>query len=181
MGGARGLATHPQKLQLRGIRGILERALKVQGVRIKLPEGKRRYEFKEFHGFRKFFETQATEARMNSKNINKLLNHHVGYESHYYKPLQDTVLLDYLKAVPYLTINDFKKSVLQAQVAELTEARDTAQRMQQEEIAKLRAGYERLEQIMTTVFKISENGEEKFRFTLGDPSKCDKELKYVKE
>ena len=111
LGGVTGLATHPQKLKLRGIRGILERALKVQGVRIKLPEGKRRYEFKESHGFRKFFETQATEAGMNPKNINKLLNHHVNYEPNYYKPLQDTVLQDYLKAVPYLTINDFEKSV----------------------------------------------------------------------
>jgi hypothetical protein len=36
---------------------MLERVLKAQVVRIKLPEGKRFYEFKEFHGLRKFFET----------------------------------------------------------------------------------------------------------------------------
>ena len=100
---------------------MLERALKVQGVLIKLPEGKRFYEFKEFHGFRKFFETQATEVGMNPKNINKLVNHHVDNGARYYKPLQDKVLQDYMKAIPFLTINDFEKPVL-LQKVELLEA-----------------------------------------------------------
>jgi hypothetical protein len=143
LGGRRGVAKDPKKLRERGLRRMMERALKVQGVRTELPEGKRRYEVNAFHGFRKFYETQTTIAGMNSKNINKLLNHHVNYEPHYYKPQQDDVLKDYLRAIPYLTISDYDKTVL-IQRNEALEAENTGKldRMQKEiEFLKKNAYY----------------------------------------
>lgn len=133
VGGQRGVAQDPKKLRERGLRKMMERALKRQGLRTKLPPGKRRYEVKEFHGFRKFFETQTALAKMDPKNINKLTNHHVNYEPNYYKPLQDDVLKDYLKAVPYLTVNDFEKSVLLQKVEVLEAEKDgKLERMQKQ-------------------------------------------------
>lgn len=161
------------------------------GVRDPLPRdpvtnkliGKRRHEFKMVHGLRMYFSSIAEPILENRDIVRMLLGQGNPMDESYRDPKakEKMLLKHYLKLVPALTISDVDKEALQAQVAELTEAIDNAQRIQQEEIAKLRAGYERLEQIMTTVFKISENGEEKFRFTLGDPSKCDKELKFVKE
>ena len=42
---SRGLVTAPKKLRATGIKRLIERALKSQGIRNKLPPGKRRYEF----------------------------------------------------------------------------------------------------------------------------------------
>jgi hypothetical protein len=52
-------ATAPKKLSYAGLKKMLSRALKNEGVRNVLPEGKRRYEWKESHRYRKFFETYA--------------------------------------------------------------------------------------------------------------------------
>jgi integrase len=50
-----GFATNPNKLSIKAIKSLINRALRSQGLRTKLPEGKRRHEFQEAHGCRKFF------------------------------------------------------------------------------------------------------------------------------
>ena len=73
------------------------------------------------HGFRKFFQTQAQRAMMHV-NVEVLMGHRLGIADSYYKPTKEQLLTDYLKAVPYLTINsDIDKSVLQKQMVELIE------------------------------------------------------------
>ena len=52
-----GIITQPRKLQSQGIKRIMETALWTQGLRSKLEPGKRRHEFQEDHGLRKFFES----------------------------------------------------------------------------------------------------------------------------
>ena len=44
-----GFATHPNKISIRAIKSLLNRALWAQGLRTNLPEGKRRHEFQEAH------------------------------------------------------------------------------------------------------------------------------------
>jgi hypothetical protein len=119
-----GFATAPKKLEYEGVKKILNRALKMEGLRNVLPKGKRRYEWKQSHGYRKFFETHAGSV-MHPYNVKLLIDHKLeGSENSYWKPTEMTLLEDYLKAVPKLTINNqdnIDKSVLQKEVAELKE------------------------------------------------------------
>ncbi|MDE1767322.1 MAG: hypothetical protein KGI27_13775 [Thaumarchaeota archaeon] len=59
------------------------------------------YEFKQIHGFRKFFKTTAERA-MKTIDVEKLM----GHAENYYKPHEQYLLEEYLKAVPYLTISE---------------------------------------------------------------------------
>lgn len=117
-----GLASHPRRLKDAGIKKLLNRALTEQHIRLALPEGERRHEFKTSHGYRKFFKTRA-EGVMKPLNVELLMGHNSGISESYYRPTEKEVLEDYLKVVPYLTINNDQKVAvqLQKQVAELTE------------------------------------------------------------
>ncbi|MDG6968580.1 MAG: hypothetical protein JRN50_03880, partial [Nitrososphaerota archaeon] len=55
------------------------------------------------HGFRKFFKSQA-ERHMKSLHVEIILGHNVGLAENYYRPSEDDLLTDYLKAAPDLTI-----------------------------------------------------------------------------
>jgi hypothetical protein len=122
-GGRVGLVTRPKKLASNAIQKLLSRALSEQGIRPHaLPKGVRRHEWKGAHGFRKFFETRATEAGLPFIHAEFLMGHSLGLPDSYIKPIQDNVLEHYLKAADKLTINyDSDKATLQKQVAELTE------------------------------------------------------------
>jgi site-specific recombinase XerC len=120
--GRLGLAKYPRRLKVDAVKKIIERAWLQEGIRPHaLPEGERRYEFKGVHGFRKFFQTRAQQA-MNLMNVEILMGHSLGIADSYYKPTYEQLFADYLKAVPFLSINyDYDKSALQKQVTELTE------------------------------------------------------------
>lgn len=98
----RGLATIPKPLKSTGLKRLLERALWAQGLRQPL-EGKKRHEFSEAHGFRKFFKTVA-ERHMKSLHVEMLMGHSLGLGNNYYRPPEKEVVDEYLKAVPELTI-----------------------------------------------------------------------------
>lgn len=50
-----GLAKNPRQFSSAEIRMLINDAWKIQGVRESRQEGKKRYEFKSLHGFRKLF------------------------------------------------------------------------------------------------------------------------------
>jgi hypothetical protein len=101
-----GFATAPKKLTYNGLRRVLNRTLKTEGLRSVLPEGKRRYEWKQSHGYRKFFETYAGSV-MHPYNVKMLIDHKLeGSENSYWKPTELQLLEDYLRAIPKLTINN---------------------------------------------------------------------------
>ena len=104
-GGNYGLATYPKKIDLKAVKKIINRALRKQGLRQALPDGKRRHEFKEMHAFRKFFQTRAEQV-MKHINVELLMGHNLGLTGSYYKPQEAEVLSNYLKAVLQLTIID---------------------------------------------------------------------------
>lgn len=114
-----GLATCPKKLKSSGIKRLLERALWEQGIRHPLSAGVRRHEWKAAHGFRKFYKSHAEQV-MKPINVEITMGHNIGVSASYYKPTENEVLQDYLKAADILTINS-DKIVLQKQVAELKE------------------------------------------------------------
>jgi len=59
------------------------------------------HEFKQIHGFRKYFKTNA-ERTMKTIDVEKLM----GHAENYYKPPEDYLLGQYVEAVPNLTISE---------------------------------------------------------------------------
>ncbi len=58
------------------------------------------------HGFRKFFTTQLINSKVNPEIREMLLGHSIGLASAYYKPTEDEMLDEYMKAADNLTINE---------------------------------------------------------------------------
>jgi len=154
---SKGLVTLPKKLQATGIKRLIERALKSQGIRNKLPLGKRRYEFQTDHGFRKFFKTRA-EQKMKPINVEVLMNHSTGISDSYYRPNENELLKDYLNAVPELTLskenrvlNDSEK--LRTHGSEIDHLK--------EEIRKIKLRNEIVEVLRQGILQYSEKNPEK--------------------
>ena len=59
------------------------------------------YEFKQVHGFRKYFKTNAERA-VKTIDVEKMM----GHAENYYKPSEEHLLEQYIKAVPELTISE---------------------------------------------------------------------------
>ena len=68
--------------------------------------GKIRKNVKLTAGFRKYFNTQLVYADVNSKVKEMLMGHSLGLDDNYFKPGENKILQEYLKAVDYLTINE---------------------------------------------------------------------------
>jgi integrase len=115
----KGWATIPKKLKSSGVKALVENAIWTQGLRRKLPPGKRRHEFQADHGFRKFFKTRA-EQIMKPINVEMLMSHSTGVSDSYYRPTEKDLFDDYLKAIDLLTING-DRVTLQKQMTELEE------------------------------------------------------------
>lgn len=115
-----GLASKPKKLTSGALKNLLCRALKKQGIRKDLPDGKHRYEFQADHGFRKFFETNCKQAGMTEGDVEWLMNHHDSY----HRPTEQQLLDSYLQAIQKLTISVQVKAIEQlSKIGDLEEAR----------------------------------------------------------
>jgi site-specific recombinase XerC len=102
---ATGLATHPKKLKTTTIQKMLSRALKKQGIRQPLKKDARRHPFKLAHGLRKAFRSKAGLV-MHHLNVELIMGHKTtGTQETYWRPTEEDVLEDYLRAVDLLTIN----------------------------------------------------------------------------
>jgi hypothetical protein len=106
-----GLAIYPKKLKSSGIKSLLERAIKAQGLWKPLSEGTTRREWKGVHGLRKYYKSHAEQV-MKPINVELTMGHDIGISASYYKPTISEVIQDYLKAVDLLTING-AKNILQ--------------------------------------------------------------------
>jgi predicted transcriptional regulator len=99
-----GVVTTPKQLKSSGIKSLLERALKAQGLvkPLNKQNNERRQEWKGAHGLCKFYQTTA-EKVMKSINDEITMGHNIRVTASYYKPYEDEVLDEYLKAVDLLT------------------------------------------------------------------------------
>jgi integrase len=104
-----GLVTMPQKLSSIGIKRLIERALWAQGLRKELEEGKKRHEFATCHALRKFFKTRCELAGVKPINVENLMGHSTGISDAYYRPSEQDLLEDYLKATDSLSVDDARK------------------------------------------------------------------------
>ena len=106
-----GKATEPRQLKDSGIKSLLERAAKSEGLFPPLIKGQKRREWKVSHGLRKYFKTKCENAGMRSLHIEMLLGHNTGVTKSYYRPLESEMLEDYHKAVELLTVEETNKKV----------------------------------------------------------------------
>ena len=96
----------PRPFAERSLEGILQQWLVNSGIRRRDPVNRyRRKEVKRLHGFRKFFTTQLVHAKVIPEIREMLLGHKIGLASAYYKPTEDEILAEYMKAIDNLTIN----------------------------------------------------------------------------
>ncbi len=79
----------------------------------------KRHEWKGAHGYRKAFKTRAEQV-MRPANVETLMGHDIGVSESYWRPTEQEVLQDYLKAVPLLCVNG-NNMVLEKQIEQLTE------------------------------------------------------------
>jgi len=96
---------NPHLLNQAAITRLLNRAWQAQKIRTKLSNGEKRHEFKTAHGFRKYFKTQAEQARIPSIKIELLMGHSLGVSDSYVRFTEEQILEDYLKIVDHLTVN----------------------------------------------------------------------------
>jgi hypothetical protein len=86
------------------------------------------------HGFRKFFTTQCINSKLNSEIREMLLGHKIGLASCYYRPTQEDMLNEYLKAVNLLTINEENRLKQKVETLEIEKS----------QLATLQADFEKL-------------------------------------
>jgi hypothetical protein len=112
-------ASEPIKIETNGLRGLVERALRAEGLRKRLDMKRvRHHEFKANHGFCKFFQTNA-EPKMKSLDVMTLMGQDTGLAASYNKPTVHMLLEEYLKAVDNLTID--KSRISQSVVEKVSE------------------------------------------------------------
>ena len=125
----------PKRLKSTGVKRMIEDALKGTGIRKPLEKGKRRHEFQADHGFRKFFKS-ACERRMKSLHVEILMGHDVGLAENYYRPSEEELLDDYLKAVPDLTIIERTSPAVAGEKLEELERENLTLRKEVQEIRR---------------------------------------------
>lgn len=88
-------------------KNMLGKLMKQAGSRKVLKEGDeyRNYEFKQAHGFRKFFKTRMELAGVKPIDIEKFMGHSIGTSNSYYKPTAKELAESYAKAIDELTIS----------------------------------------------------------------------------
>jgi hypothetical protein len=88
-------------------------------LRTKLAEGKRRHEFQANHGFRKAFKTMCETAGVKPIVTETLMGHSTGISDSYYRPTENDLLEEYLKA-DVLTISNENRLKMQVEVLAAT-------------------------------------------------------------
>ena len=113
-------------------------------MREKLTDTKnyRSYEWKQAHGFRKFFKTRMEAAGVKPLVIEMLMGHSTGVSGSYFKPTEREMLAEYLKGVEDLTVLGMAptmrgEAVLAAMRREMLGVSYTAKTMQSGDLSKL--------------------------------------------
>ncbi|MDE0267182.1 MAG: hypothetical protein OXK17_09280 [Thaumarchaeota archaeon] len=109
------------------------------------------HEFKQIHGFRKYFKTNA-ERTMKTIDVEKLM----GHAENYYKPSEEYLLGQYVAAVPNLTISEEAelRSTIERQAAISDRKVGEIERENEdlhERLAKLESSYASVREILENV------------------------------
>jgi integrase len=96
-------------ISLNNLNTMIGTLLVKAGLRTVDRTGHNRKEVARAHGFRKFFTTQLVNSKLNPEIREMLLGHKIGLASAYYRPTEQEMLDEYMKAVNNLTINEENK------------------------------------------------------------------------
>ena len=116
--------------------GALLQQLRMRTV-ISQREGYKNYEFKQAHGFRKFFKTRMEVAGVKPLAIETMMGHSTGVSKSYYKPTTEELAKEYAKAFKDLTITGEKQPAPEETVVTIRRELLRARHYSEEEIAKL--------------------------------------------
>jgi integrase len=115
-----------QPLKLRAVERLISRTIEKSGIRtverqteLHNEHGKVRKNVRLTTGFRKFFDTRLIYADVKPAIKEMFMGHSIGLDDHYFKPGENDMLQEYLKAVDYLTMNEENR--LKIKVGELIE------------------------------------------------------------
>jgi integrase len=103
---------YPKTMKAIGLTKLLIRNLHRSGVILAEKEiegmrtGKKRNVVARAHGFRKFATTNLIRAKINPEAREMLLGHSISLTGAYYRPGDDEILQEYVKAIDLLTINN---------------------------------------------------------------------------
>jgi integrase len=162
-GSRAGLAKKPIKFQSAGIRVLMGRAWHIQNIRGILEEGEKRHEFKSTHGFRKFFKSNCEQV-MKSLHVEMLMGHNTGLAKNYYRPTEQELLEDYLKAISVLSINkDNNNVIIEKEIKELKEKNENNEYIIQSKIQERDDAIMNLsDQVMKLMNEINELKNQRF-------------------
>ena len=147
-------------MKLRTIERLISRSLEKSGIRtveriteFNSEKGKIRKNVRLTAGFRKFFDTQLIYAKVEPRTKELFMGHNIGLDDHYFKPGEDFILQEYLKAVNNLTINEENR--LRKEIADLISKNNVLENMEikhNEEIQAMRADMEaKFQQIVAKI------------------------------
>ncbi|MPZ08500.1 MAG: tyrosine-type recombinase/integrase, partial [Nitrososphaeraceae archaeon] len=145
-------------LTLRAAERLISRTIEKSGIRtvervteLHGEKGKIRKNVRLTAGFRKFFDTQLIYSQVEPRTKELFLGHSIGLDDHYFKPEENYVLNEYLKAVDNLTINEENR--LRKEMVNLTKKNSELESMEikhREEIQAIREDMEsKFQQIVT--------------------------------
>ena len=81
-----GMAREPQQLKSSGVKGLIDSALRRQGLRKNLTNGEKRHDVHLNHALRRFHETELIKANLKQVDISILQGHaNEGMIDHYYR------------------------------------------------------------------------------------------------
>ncbi len=98
----------PKRLHYKGVRARVDKIVTKIGLRDQQKKGKRRYEVKLDHGFRKYFNTMLRRAKVDYLDKEDMMGHKIGLEKYYERYQEEDFerFPEYQKAIPFLTISD---------------------------------------------------------------------------
>jgi integrase len=118
----------------------------------RMSRGRERKEVRRSNGFRKFADTMMIKAKVDAIAKELMLGHDLGLDKNYWRPGEEDLLNEYLKAVDFLTINNEHR--LQRQVAELTQKKDEIQVMKEEHEKEMKAMREEMNQQFSQIMSM---------------------------
>jgi hypothetical protein len=140
-----GIAQEPKKLKKKTIERLLQRAYHAEGLRNGLEPGQKRYPFKASHFARKWFKTKAQEASLQHIFIEIFIGHDIGIDINYLRLSEQQYVDEYVKAVPFLTIEATKDMAeLKEELTKKTEEKDKQLEALQNQLAELRSNVDML-------------------------------------
>jgi integrase len=106
-------------IKLNTLRQILSTVLIKAGVRtVDHTSSHNRKEVAKAHGFRKFAMKQFVDSKLNVEIREMLMGHKIGLASAYYRPTEQEMLDEYLKAVNLLTISEENRQKIKIELLE---------------------------------------------------------------